>query len=193
MPTSNDQTTWTSCKVCSKPSKAKGLCNRHYTEAWKKENPERAKEITARYRERNREKYSAQHKEYYQANRDRLLRQQKMRDMLRVDEKRDYNRKYVKENRESLREYFRAWRLATKYGISMDDYQAMLDKQGGVCAICNGKQNSRQRDGTSPLHVDHDHTTGKVRGLLCMKCNTVLHVLENQEWVSLARAYLELP
>lgn len=58
-----------------------------------------------------------------------------------------------------------------RYGISLDEYQALFDKQGGVCAIC-GKPETRMHKGVvARLSVDHDHKTGKVRGLLCQPCN----------------------
>lgn len=50
------------------------------------------------------------------------------------------------------------------YGLSMDQYDELLENQDGGCAICEVKP-----DGT--LFVDHDHTTGAVRGLLCSNCN----------------------
>ena len=58
--------------------------------------------------------------------------------------------------------------LKRKYGITIEDYYAMLELQQGSCAICDG--------GTSKnyLATDHDHTTGEVRGLLCARCNKVL-------------------
>ena len=60
----------------------------------------------------------------------------------------------------------RAGHLQRKYGITLADYDAMLLAQGGGCAICA----TPQPDGQS-LHVDHDHDTGAVRGLLCFNCN----------------------
>lgn len=61
----------------------------------------------------------------------------------------------------------KSW-LARKYGMTLADYESMLEAQGGVCAIC--KQPPRGlRD--KYLHVDHDHDTGKVRALLCHFCN----------------------
>lgn len=58
--------------------------------------------------------------------------------------------------------------LKKRYGITVDDYNAMLDAQGGGCAICGGAQ----ADGRDfRLHVDHDHETGRVRGILCGSCN----------------------
>lgn len=62
-------------------------------------------------------------------------------------------------------------RMARKYGISATDYERMSAEQGGVCAICQRLNNGRWDSG---LYVDHDHATGRVRGLLCFSCNTAL-------------------
>lgn len=59
--------------------------------------------------------------------------------------------------------------LKRTYGISLEEYDAMLAAQGGGCAICG----SPGRDYIS-LHVDHDHETGDIRGLLCFTCNNAL-------------------
>lgn len=50
-----------------------------------------------------------------------------------------------------------------RYGLSAEDYDRMVDAQGGCCAICKAP--------TTPLQVDHNHITGKVRRLLCRRCN----------------------
>jgi hypothetical protein len=52
-----------------------------------------------------------------------------------------------------------------RYGIGADEFDALVVAQGGVCLIC-GRDN--------PEHVDHDHETGKVRGILCFTCNVGL-------------------
>jgi hypothetical protein len=73
--------------------------------------------------------------------------------------------------------------LRTSYGMSVADLEAMLAAQHGVCAICQ----------TAPaIHVDHDHATGEVRGLLCFRCNAALGQLADDPLV-LRRAarYLE--
>ena len=62
--------------------------------------------------------------------------------------------------------------LTKKYGISLHDYMVILKKQNGVCAICN-ETNASDRN----LAVDHDHITGKVRGLLCGRCNMGIGLL----------------
>lgn len=57
--------------------------------------------------------------------------------------------------------------LQRKYGISMEDFDRLLSDQDGACAIC-GKTNVRA------LHVDHDHDTNRIRGILCSPCNRAL-------------------
>lgn len=59
--------------------------------------------------------------------------------------------------------------LRRRYGITLDDYDKMLAKQNGKCAICNGTYIS---EGKTRFSVDHCHTTSKVRGLLCNNCNS---------------------
>jgi hypothetical protein len=69
----------------------------------------------------------------------------------------------------------RCCHLRRRYGITLDDYEAMLGKQGGVCAICGGTQKFRDIN----LAVDHCHDTGRIRGLLCDRCNKALGFVED--------------
>jgi hypothetical protein len=62
----------------------------------------------------------------------------------------------------------KAYRFRKQYGITLEDYERMLDEQGGVCAICGLASPDK------PLCVDHNHQSGAVRGLLCNPCNTIL-------------------
>lgn len=91
------------------------------------------------------------------------------------ERKRRYTAEWRRRNREKLagrkREYDFAHRLRHKYGITPEEHQTMLDKQGGVCAICKAPPPDDRHYG---LFVDHDHETGEVRGLLCLHCNTAL-------------------
>lgn len=86
----------------------------------------------------------------------------------------------------------RGYRLKRRYGITAEQYDALLEAQGGVCAICGEPPKGKA------LHVDHDHATGGVRGLLCggyRSCNTtLLPAIEKQpERVARAMEYLTNP
>lgn len=77
-------------------------------------------------------------------------------------------------------------RLRTEYGIGPEGYEALMESQGGVCAICGRPPAPRK-----PLHVDHCHDSGRVRGLLCRSCNQALGLFEDQpEWLRRAADYL---
>lgn len=73
-----------------------------------------------------------------------------------------------------------------RYGISHEQYQALVEQQGGRCAICR-----RLPDRKRPLHIDHDHDTGAIRGLLCYQCNTAIGLFgDNPAVVASAMLYL---
>lgn len=74
-----------------------------------------------------------------------------------------YNRTYTKKNA-----YSRKRNLANKFNLTLEQYDEMFKSQNGVCAIC---QNPTMIKIERRLAVDHDHSTGKVRGLLCDHCN----------------------
>lgn len=80
--------------------------------------------------------------------------------------------------RQARRSY--KWALRTKYGLTLAEYEAMADAQGGVCAICKRPQTAVSKTGAVKLMpVDHDHRTGKNRGLLCDPCNIGLGAFED--------------
>jgi hypothetical protein len=76
--------------------------------------------------------------------------------------------------------------------FTYDMYLALYEKQGGVCAICLRPETVRDNRSGNVRHlaVDHDHETGEVRGLLCFRCNTRLHILENKDIKNAAQSYL---
>jgi hypothetical protein len=65
-------------------------------------------------------------------------------------------------------------RLRDDFGISIYQYGEMVEEQNGICAICKSELSYR-------LYVDHDHTTNKVRGLLCSKCNMMIGLAKDNE------------
>lgn len=81
------------------------------------------------------------------------------------------NKKYKKKNEGKN---YKNSILKTSFGITLEDFQDLLEKQNGVCAICNLPEISKHQFGVKNLAVDHNHITGKIRGLLCNKCNLTL-------------------
>lgn len=79
-----------------------------------------------------------------------------------------YNREYRQANKSRVYEIERKSKLKKAYGVSVEDYDRMLKEQGGGCAICSATVPGER---TKYFTVDHCHATGKVRGLLCVKCN----------------------
>lgn len=75
---------------------------------------------------------------------------------------------------------------AKQLGIGSAEYDVMLLEQGGVCAICGNPP----KEGGRRLHVDHDHRTGAVRGLLCFRCNRMLPTYVTMDWLTSAWQYL---
>lgn len=116
---------------------------------------------------------------------------------LRNPEKaKESRRRYREKNKEKLalsqkeyRErtnYHRNYNLRTRYGLSPEEYDNLLHKQGNVCALCGGIDTKRK------LAVDHCHNTGRVRGLLCKACNVSLGLLkENKQTILNMLEYLD--
>lgn len=78
------------------------------------------------------------------------------------------------------------------YGIEVGDWNTLYEKQGGKCYICEGEGFLMKEEHQAKLMVDHCHTTGKVRGLLCHNCNRALGLLgDNTDRLKKAIQYLE--
>lgn len=81
--------------------------------------------------------------------------------------KRASNKAWAARNQERHRFLARRSHLKQRYGLAIEDYYALATSQKGKCALC-GSANPRSRHG---FHLDHDHQTQRVRGLLCQPCN----------------------
>ena len=98
----------------------------------------------------------------------------------------EQHRAYQRTYRQKRPEQTRDWQLRSKYGISAEEYDEMLLEQGGVCVICSAEPGKRR------LSVDHCHSEGHVRGLLCQNCNAGLGMFQDNPDLLLAAAnYLE--
>ena len=112
--------------------------------------------------------------------------------------KKDCNRRHYRANREVYIARSRAWSESNpgrkiesyrqkKYGITPEQMTALLIKQNGRCAICSEAFRDEKWQGP---HVDHDHITDAVRGLLCRGCNGWLGWFEREGMVQAATKYL---
>ena len=92
-----------------------------------------------------------------------------------------------RKHKKQFREYTRETHVKRKYGITIEFYNGMLESQHNRCAICGYEFGSAQGD----TYVDHCHSTGVVRGLLCRKCNTGIGMF-NDNTTNLANAIVYL-
>lgn len=92
------------------------------------------------------------------------------------------------EFREQRRKWTRSSHLRRRFGIDYADYERILAAQGGVCAICGGTELRRHHKFMS---IDHDHTSGAIRGILCDNCNQGLgNFKDKRGLLKAAMAYL---
>ncbi len=86
----------------------------------------------------------------------------------------------------------REYALWTWYRLTVRRYDEMVETQSGVCAICRWPETVTSAGKIIALSVDHDHVTGRVRGLLCRRCNNALAFVEDRPWIEAAEKYLNV-
>ncbi len=143
------------------------------------------KEYHKKNYKRNKDKIDAKNKEYYDAHKDEIIEYKNNWYLEKKEKISTRNkRKWAKLTKEQRREL----KLKEAYGLSLEEYNNILSSQNEMCAICGKKQGEER----FPLHVDHDHQTGKIRGLLCQTCNQGLGLFkDNQELLIKAANYLD--
>jgi len=108
-------------------------------------------------------------------------------------DRKTYMREWQKKSRDANPEYYMSQHLKKKYGVNYDWYSKAFSKQNGVCAICKKPETTEIRGKVISLAVDHCHTTGKARGLLCTQCNRGLGLFQdNSESLRSAIEYLAM-
>lgn len=133
----------------------------------------------------SKEAQRAYRKRVYQETRDESIARTLAWKHKNLDKVRANQKRWVERHPEQAKASHRNARLKRLFGISSKEYEALLLTQGGACAICKSLPNRKF------LHVDHDHETGKVRGLLCMRCNHSLERLDTfPGWGHDAETYL---
>jgi hypothetical protein len=131
------------------------------------------------------------HKEYYQNNKQYFYENGVKNRNKNRESYLERSRSYNLNNEHKVRDsYFKR-----TYGISLDDYNKLLELQKNKCCICGKEEvilSKIKHDKVNNLSVDHDHKTGKVRGLLCGKCNKSIGLLNDDiSLLKSAIAYLE--
>ena len=115
--------------------------------------------------------YASSGKKYYEANKEEILKR---------------SRRNYKKTRELKLVKHRHHVLKSRYGMTIEDYYKLLEKQNNKCSIC-------KLEAIKTLDVDHDHKTGVVRGLLCEGCNTGLGKFQdNPDLLGKALLYLKI-
>lgn len=126
------------------------VCHGAAKRRWDAKNPERKRELSRRWHSANRDLVNARVKARYHSDPEAS----------RADARRKYHA-----SPEPARVSANRRRNLRKYGISEGEYRSLLAAQEGGCAICGARPAGKR------LHIDHCHTTGTVRGLLCSNCN----------------------
>jgi len=158
---------------CVKSGRFVAQCKKCYSDRNRKrreKNIPRDKQLQKEWREKNRERKRQLDREWNLVNNERA---------------RESKRAYYRRNIEKIRAGVAVRGRKTRYNLTDEQYQKMLNEQGRKCAIC--KEQKR-------LCVDHCHKTGKIRGLLCFGCNLDIRILEGPpEKLRSAQKYLRTP
>ena len=144
---------------------------------WKANNRERWLAYRRKWRLANKERLGKARKEYYAANREDMIAKSVQWGKDNKDKRKAlYKRSYV---------YYCRKRLS-RYGMTPESYDAMVLAQDGLCGIC------KRPPTKGKLFIDHNHKTGKVRELLCVRCNNLLGICdESVDRLKVCIAYIE--
>lgn len=135
----------------------------------------------------NRERFEAARKARYERDREAINARRRARAAAKRAEHGSSWTRLTPEQKAKASLSSKRHRFKKQYGMTFEDYERMSAQQGGVCAICAGSPSGKRPF----LYVDHDHGTGKVRGLLCNSCNAAIgHFKDDAERLRSAIRYL---
>lgn len=121
-------------------------------------------EYMRKWRERNRKRLRAQARSYYRRNKETVKARNKAWADANAERVRERRRGYYQENKDAFRDSF----LRRRYGIGIEDWNALLEAQDGNCAACGEPEGE---ESAMRFHLDHCHSTGKVCGIIHSRCN----------------------
>ncbi len=172
--------------------------SKKYRENLKKD-PQKYQEFCEKNKERNKKRLEEikkdpqKYQEHLEKERIRSKKKHErmMKDPAKHEKIKKYHRDYLKKNREKNKKFpsrnpenWKKINITRRYNITIEEYNILTEQQKGHCAICNKVPEK--------IFVDHCHVTGKVRGLLCLKCNSgIAFFYENREILIKAIEYLD--
>lgn len=153
---------------------------------WAKEHPERVAELSKKWKTKNPERRKAIAKKWRDENKERQAASAKIRNAL--PETRIKTQARVKKYKLENPDYLRSIYLKSRFGITLEQWNELFNKQNKSCAGCGTDKPSSK----AGWHTDHDHKTGIIRGILCWRCNLTLgQVNDNIDVLKLLIIYLE--
>lgn len=130
---------------------------------------EEKKESQKQYRDSHKEEHKKYEKEWRIKNKEKIKKHKKEYNDAHKEERKNYLNKNKEKHTIARKKYAKSLKFK-KYNITEEKYIEIFNKQQGCCNICGRHQNEMK----IALHIDHDHKTKKIRGLLCFKCNSLL-------------------
>jgi hypothetical protein len=127
----------------------------------------------AEYHKKHKERQAKLARRHYEANREKIIARTRSYALADPEKRRLYAKKWHQDNIERRKKYYLKNILKKQYGLTVEQYEAMLKEQHGLCAICQKPPKKRRLD------VDHDHADGHVRQLLCERCNKGMGCFED--------------
>ena len=159
-------------KVCTKCKQVKLLEEFHKDaiqhDGYCKKCKECATRIARLYYSDNKGKVAEYHKQYRLENKEKIAKRQRRYQLKNKERMSEHDKRWRAKHKVKRAADSRARNLLRNFSMTVEDYDRMLVKQRGCCKIC-GRMPKKAR-----LAVDHDHESGKVRGLLCSNCNLIL-------------------
>jgi len=176
---------------------------REYDREYLKKNREKRLKYQRDFYKKNRARISEKHKKYYREHKEEVLENSRKWHLENKEKHRKANREYMYKHRARFNKVSRDWYkknksesrkrvIKKKYGLDVIEYEKLVLAQKNLCAICKNSERVKFKGRLKELAVDHNHRTGKVRGLLCHSCNLAIGaLLDNPDLFRKAAEYLE--
>lgn len=156
-------------KIWRESSKGK-----EYNKIWREDHKNELVVSQKKYQEKHKEEIKSNHKKYQEEHKDYI---------------KEIRKPYLEKNKDLIKNTH----IKREYGITIKEFKFMLGKQEGRCAICGQPETMKRSGKLVSLAIDHGHTHGKVRGLLCANCNAGLGKFkDNVLLLNKASNYLEV-